>query len=231
MLCQQLRVVLQHAVEHREHERVLLGVGGRPGRAPCRPSRTRRPCARASVASPPSSRIMFGPPPSGQRSACSVHHQYSSSVSPFHANTGTPRSSACRRADRDARPRGPGWRRCCSSPSAPRRRAATSVSMSTAVWIVMCSEPVMRAPASGWLAAYFARAAPSGRASRARPGRSPCGRTCASERSATLKSVPALSGLRAVVGLGGQSTERLLRRGGAPGRDAPRAWESARITG
>ena len=32
--------------------------------------------------------------------------------------------------------------------SAPR---ATSVSMSTAVWMVMCSEPVMRAPASGWL--------------------------------------------------------------------------------
>jgi hypothetical protein len=30
--------------------------------------------------------------------------------------------------------------------SAPR---AASVSISTAVWIVMCSEPVMRAPASG----------------------------------------------------------------------------------
>src|SRR4030065_130791 len=42
------------------------------------------------VASPPSSRIMFGPLPSGQVSACSVHHQYSSSVSPFQANTGTP---------------------------------------------------------------------------------------------------------------------------------------------
>ena len=31
-----------------------------------------------------------GPSPSGQRSTCSVHHQYSSSVSPFQANTGTP---------------------------------------------------------------------------------------------------------------------------------------------
>ena len=30
--------------------------------------------------------------------------------------------------------------------------SAVSVSMSTAVWTVMCSEPVMRAPASGWLA-------------------------------------------------------------------------------
>jgi hypothetical protein len=37
------------------------------------------------VASPPSSRIMFGPPPSGQFSTCSVHHQYSSRVSPFQA--------------------------------------------------------------------------------------------------------------------------------------------------
>ena len=33
---------------------------------------------------------MLGPPPSGQRSTCSVHHQYSSSVSPFQAKTGTP---------------------------------------------------------------------------------------------------------------------------------------------
>src|SRR5690625_1524256 len=41
------------------------------------------------VASPPSSRIMFGPP-SGHSSACLVHHQYSSSVSPFQAKTGTP---------------------------------------------------------------------------------------------------------------------------------------------
>jgi hypothetical protein len=33
---------------------------------------------------------MLGPPPSGHMSACSVHHQYSSSVSPFQAKTGTP---------------------------------------------------------------------------------------------------------------------------------------------
>ena len=46
------------------------------------------PLCTSSVASPPSSRIMFGPPPSGQRSTCSVHHQYSSSVSPFQAKTG-----------------------------------------------------------------------------------------------------------------------------------------------
>jgi hypothetical protein len=37
--------------------------------------------------------------------------------------------------------------------------SATSVSMSTAVWIVMCSEPMMRAPASGWASANSARVA------------------------------------------------------------------------
>src|SRR4029450_6620044 len=42
------------------------------------------------VESPPSSPISDGPLPSGHTSASIVHHQYSSSVSPFHANTGTP---------------------------------------------------------------------------------------------------------------------------------------------
>ena len=45
------------------------------------------------VASPPSSRIMFGPrsgSPLKPVSAFSVHHQYSSSVSPFQAKTGMP---------------------------------------------------------------------------------------------------------------------------------------------
>ena len=32
--------------------------------------------------------------------------------------------------------------------------SATRVSMSTAVWIVMCSEPVMRAPVSGLVVPY-----------------------------------------------------------------------------
>jgi hypothetical protein len=31
--------------------------------------------------------------------------------------------------------------------------------MSTAVWTVMCSDPVIRAPASGWRSAYSARMA------------------------------------------------------------------------
>ena len=59
------------------------GAGAAPAASNSTPLWTR------SVASPPSSRIMFGPP-SGHVSACSVHHQYSSSVSPFQAKTGTP---------------------------------------------------------------------------------------------------------------------------------------------
>ena len=51
-----------------------------------------------SVASPPSSTISVGPPPSGQTSASTVHHQYSASVSPFHANTGMPRGFSARAA-------------------------------------------------------------------------------------------------------------------------------------
>ncbi len=104
------------------------------------------------VASPPSSSNRLGPPPSGQARACSVHHQYSSSDSPFQANTGTPRRSS-------ALPSGPATTAAAAwswvekmlhdahRTWAPR---ATSVSMSTAVCTVMCSEPVMRAPARGW---------------------------------------------------------------------------------
>jgi adenosylhomocysteinase len=43
------------------------------------------PLCTSSVASPPSSSSSVGPEPSGHISACSVHHQYSSRVSPFHA--------------------------------------------------------------------------------------------------------------------------------------------------
>merc|ERR1719515_598245 len=39
------------------------------------------------VASPPSSTMRSGPSHPGHVSICSVHHQYSGRVSPFHANT------------------------------------------------------------------------------------------------------------------------------------------------
>ena len=87
----------------------------------------------------------------GQRSTCSVHHQYSSRVSPFQAKTGTPFGSS-------TVPSGPtataaaAWSwvekmlQLAQRTSAPR---AVSVSIRTAVWMVMWSEPVMRAPARG----------------------------------------------------------------------------------
>ncbi len=114
------------------------------------------PLCTSNVASPPSSKIMFGPSPSGHTRTCSVHHQYSSRVSPFHAYTGTP-------AGASTVPVGPtaiaaaAWscvekmlqlaQRTC----APR---ATSVSIRTAVCTVMCNDPVMRAPVSGLLSPY-----------------------------------------------------------------------------
>ena len=80
-----------------------------------------------------------------------MHHQYSSRVSPFQAKTGTPCGSS-------AVPSGPtttaaaAWSwvekmlQEAQRTSAP---SATRVSISTAVWMVMCSEPAMRAPARG----------------------------------------------------------------------------------
>ena len=65
--------------------------------------------------------------------------------------------------------------------------SAVSVSMSTAVWMVMCRLPMIRAPASGWASAYSARSA-------IRPGISTSASSIslrphgASDRSATLKS-------------------------------------------
>src|SRR6267143_2729909 len=102
------------------------------------------------VASPPSSSTMFGVQPpvgplAGPRRVCSMHHSYSSSVSPFQAKTGTPRAAIAAAA----------WSWVEKMLQEAQRTSApssSSVSMSTAVWIVMCREPVMRAPASGLLA-------------------------------------------------------------------------------
>src|SRR5713226_2907707 len=69
--------------------------------------------------------------------------------------------------------------------------SAFSVSISTAVWIVMCSDPAIRAPRSGWIAAYSSRIA-------MRPGISVSAMAIsfrpqsASEKLATLKSVSLL---------------------------------------
>src|SRR6201992_4453414 len=102
---------------------------------------------------------MLGPPSPDQRRACTVHHQYSSRLSPFQANTGTPLGSS-------GVPSGPtataaaAWSwvekmlHDAQRTSAP---SATSVSISTAVWIVMWSDPMIRAPFSGCVSADYVR--------------------------------------------------------------------------
>ena len=79
-----------------------------------------------------------------------MHHQYSSSVSPFQAKTGMPASAIAAAA----------WswvEKMLQEHQRTSAPSATSVSISTAVWIVMCSEPVMRAPLSGCAAANSSR--------------------------------------------------------------------------
>ena len=90
-----------------------------------------------------------------------MHHQYSSSVSPFQAKTGTPCGSS-------TVPWGPtttaaaAWSwvekmlQEAQRTSAP---SATRVSIRTAVWIVMCSDPAILAPERGLLSEYRSRIA------------------------------------------------------------------------
>ena len=132
---------------------------------------------------------MFGSPSVGQVRACSVHHQYSSSVSPFQAKTGTPFGSSGVPSTPTTTAAAAGscvekMLQLAQRTSAP---SAVSVSISTAVWTVMWSEPVIRAPASGWVAANSSRIV-------IRPGIS-CSASwislrpsSAEEMSATLKS-------------------------------------------
>merc|ERR1712147_577705 len=83
------------------------------------------------VASPPSSTIWSGPSAPGQVSICSVHHQYSGSVSPFHAKTAEVPAFAIAAA---------AWS-CVLKMLHEHQRTfapnADKVSMSTPVWIVM----------------------------------------------------------------------------------------------
>merc|ERR1719359_2806456 len=96
-----------------------------------------------SVASPPSSTSMSGPLAPGHVSICSVHHQYSSRVSPFHAKTEEVPALAIAAA---------AWScvekmlQLAQRTSAPR---AARVSMSTPVWMVMCKEPEILTPLNG----------------------------------------------------------------------------------
>ena len=156
------------------------------GTTPARSNST--PFSTSMVASPPSSRIMFGPakPCADQSKICSVHHQYSSNVSPFQANTGEPWGSSGVPVPTTTAAAASSWvekiLQLAQRTSAPR---ATSVSIKTAVCTVMCREPVMRAPFRGCSGPYSSRRA-------MRPGiscsakRIWCRPASARERSATL---------------------------------------------
>ena len=81
-----------------------------------------------------------------------VYAQYSSSVSPLTANTGVPAAAMAAAA----------WSWVEKMLHEAQRTWAPSacrVSISTAVWMVMCRQPAMRAPASGLAAAYSSRVA------------------------------------------------------------------------
>ena len=81
-----------------------------------------------------------------------VHSQYSSSVSPFHANTDVPFAATAAAA----------WS-CVEKMLHDAQRtfapSACSVSISTAVCTVMCSDPVRRTPLNGCSGPYFSRTA------------------------------------------------------------------------
>ncbi len=121
------------------------------------------------VASPPSSTIRSGPVPSGQVRACSVHHQYSSSDSPFQAKTAAVPALAMAAA---------AWSWVEKMLQEAQRTSApssTSVSMSMAVWMVMCRLPVTFRPLQGFLRAV--RLADGHQSGHLVPGRGafPCG--------------------------------------------------------
>ena len=174
----------------------------RSGTAP--PARTRRPCAPAGWRRRRRRGSCWGPAPSGQRSDLlgAPPVLLEALALPGVDRDALRALDACPRAPRPPRRRrGPGWRRCCSSPSGPRAPSTARVSISTAVWMVMCSEPVMRAPARGWVSAYSARRAisPGISCSASRISLRP---KSARERSATLKSRPVSvsSGVRVMGG-------------------------------
>jgi hypothetical protein len=103
-----------------------------------------------AVKSPPSSRSIFGFQSGFPIIVCLIHHKYSSSVSPFQAKTGIPALAIAAAA----------WS-CVENilqedhlTSAPK---ATSVYISTAVWIVMCKHPIILAPFKGLDSEYSSR--------------------------------------------------------------------------
>ena len=106
-----------------------------------------------AVRSPPSSSTILASQgwPSFKM-VCSKHQSYSSSVSPFQANTGTPPAAIAAAA----------WSCVEKILQDDQRTSAPSsvrVSIKTAVWMVICIQPRILASARGWWSRYFARIA------------------------------------------------------------------------
>merc|ERR1719236_48879 len=147
------------------------------------------------VASPPSSTSWSHPSAPGTVIMFSVHHQYSASVSPFQANTVEVPALAMAAA---------AWSCVLKMLHEHQRTLAPSaakVSISTPVWIVMWSEPLMFIPLKGWLGPSSLRAA-------MRPGIS-CSASVSSLRpnSARPKSLTLESAMatKALLGLEGKT--------------------------
>ena len=151
----------ERAAQHVEDDPPLLAVVLAVGRDRAGRLELERPCAPAGWRRRRRRGSCSGRGRPASCSTCSVHHQYSSRVSPFQAKTGTPCGSS-------GVPSGPtataaaawSWvEKMLQEAQRTWAPSATSVSISTAVCTVMCSEPVIRAPASGLLAPYSARSA------------------------------------------------------------------------
>merc|ERR1712224_907261 len=120
---------------------VLFGSGNEPSLANF--SSNSLPLWISRVASPPSSTSWSQPSSPGTVIICSVHHQYSGRVSPFHAKTVEVPALAMAAA---------AWS-CVLKMLQEHQRTlaprAARVSISTPVWIVMCNEPLMLSPLNG----------------------------------------------------------------------------------
>merc|ERR1719409_2224289 len=114
---------------------VLAGSGSEPSLA--KAFSYLQPSWMRSVVSPPSSTIWSMPEPSGHMMALSVHHQYSSSVSPFQAKT----------LEVPARTMAAAAWSCVEKMLHEHHR--TSAPRASRVWMVMWSEPMILMPASG----------------------------------------------------------------------------------
>merc|ERR1719276_352751 len=130
---------------------VLLGSGRLPSLAYF--SSNSLPLWIKRVASPPSSTSWSQPSLPGTVIICSVHHQYSGKVSPFHAKTVEVPALAMAAA---------AWS-CVLKMLQEHHRTlapkAAKVSIRTPVWMVMWSEPLMLRPLNGCEGPYSLRAA------------------------------------------------------------------------